>query len=116
MLPGFLLNCYALSAFEQPQQNKHALAEAEVAQPGAGIDKAFLVLVIGTADAGVNSERFQSRNHEQQKAGCPGSVVQHQPDAVEKEENVQQKIDDKGCGAAVNDNDLLAAGVSAAVI
>ena len=79
-LRAFVLYLYSL---EESEQNKHALTEGQIAEPGAGINEALAVLVVGAADACMDGERFHRGDDEQQKAWCPGGIMQHEPDAVE---------------------------------
>ena len=83
-LRAFVLYLYLyLYSLEESEQNKHALTEGQIAEPGAGINEALAVLVVGAADACMDGERFHRRDDKQQKARCPGGIMQHEPDAVE---------------------------------
>ena len=79
-LRAFVLYLYSL---EESEQNKHALTEGQIAEPGAGINKALAVLVVGAAAACMDGERFHCRDKKKKKAWCPGGIMQHEPDAVE---------------------------------
>lgn len=111
-LRAFVLYLYSL---EESEQNKHALTEGQIAEPGAGINEALAVLVVGAADACMDGERFHCRDDEQQKAWRPGGIMQHEPDAVEQKNYVQDKVDKKYSCAAVYDNNLALVRISAAL-
>lgn len=104
------------SAFKKLEQNEHGFPEGQITKPAARIDEAVTVGDKSAADAQMNSKGFHRGDNQQQKARRPGSFVQHQPDAVQQKQHVADKIHNKDGRAAVDNNNLLAFRMGAALL